>query len=57
MSQEKKGARKHSTIPVRDEWLIPDDAVAPKAPPVPRITQPKPAAPRQKAPRPGPKRA
>lgn len=57
MSQDKKAARKHSTIPVRDEWLIPDEPVAPKAPAVPRITPAaKPPPPRPNAPRPGPKK-
>jgi hypothetical protein len=58
VSQDKKDARKHSTIPVRDDWLIPDEPVAPKAPAVPRIKTPaKPPAPRPTAPRGGPKRA
>ncbi|HEX8791256.1 MAG TPA: hypothetical protein VF765_09940 [Polyangiaceae bacterium] len=57
MSQD-KNARKHSTIPVRDEWLIPDEPVAPKAPAVPRIKTPaKPPPPRPAAPRAGPKKA
>ncbi|HTQ44643.1 MAG TPA: hypothetical protein VMI75_17905 [Polyangiaceae bacterium] len=58
MSQDKKAARKHSTIPVQDDWLLPEEPVAPKAPAVPRITPPaKPPPPRPGAPRPGPKRA